>query len=59
MDTLAGEETFTPPAADRATPLPVLVKQYEDRPDVPTLSQQTLSQHVGHLGALWTKAQAG
>jgi len=39
--------------------LPVLVKQYEDRPDVPKLSQQTLSQHVGHLGALWTKAQAG
>lgn len=46
------------PAADRATPLPLLVEQYEGREGVTRLSQQTLSQHVGHLGALWTKAQA-
>jgi integrase len=45
------------PAGERRLPLPEIVQRYSDKPDVPRLTQKTLSQHVGHLAALWSKAR--
>jgi integrase len=45
------------PASERLLPLAEIVKRYTDKPEVPRLTQKTLSQHVGHLSALWSKAR--